>query len=109
MLAVQVVSADNDPAARFRGAPTYDLAVTNVKWEAGTKDYSFVMFDLSWGHSWRAKWVEPAATSVTGKDMELENWDAALGQFWKVMPRDYRRALTDIAAAHRAGAAVAAE
>jgi glutamate synthase (NADPH) large chain len=39
----------------------------------------------------------------------LENWDAALGQFWKVMPRDYRRALTDIAAAHRAGAAVAAE
>ena len=39
----------------------------------------------------------------------LETWDAALGQFWKVMPRDYRRALTDMAATHRAGAAVAAE
>jgi glutamate synthase (NADPH/NADH) large chain len=39
----------------------------------------------------------------------LETWDAALGQFWKVMPKDYRRALTDMAAAHRAGAAVAAE
>jgi hypothetical protein len=77
MLAVQVVSADNDPAARFRGAPTYDLAVTNVKWEAGTKDYSWVTFDLSWGHSWRAKWVEPAKTSATGKDLEVENWDAA--------------------------------
>jgi glutamate synthase (NADPH/NADH) large chain len=39
----------------------------------------------------------------------LETWDASLGQFWKVMPRDYRRALTDLAAARRAGAAVAAE
>jgi glutamate synthase (NADPH/NADH) large chain len=39
----------------------------------------------------------------------LETWDTALGQFWKVMPKDYRRALTDMAAAHRAGAAVAAE
>lgn len=39
----------------------------------------------------------------------LETWDTALGQFWKVMPKDYRRALTDMAASHRAGAAVAAE
>jgi glutamate synthase (NADPH/NADH) large chain len=39
----------------------------------------------------------------------LETWDTALGQFWKVMPKDYRRALTDMAAAHQAGAAVAAE
>ena len=60
------ICGSKDAAARFRGAPTYDLAVTNVKWEAGTKDYSYVTFDLSWGHSWRAKWVEPAATSVTG-------------------------------------------
>ncbi|MFZ4396702.1 MAG: hypothetical protein ACOYOU_13860, partial [Kiritimatiellia bacterium] len=69
--------AANDPAARFRGAPTYDLLITNVQWEAGTEEYSFVTFDLSWGHSWRAKWVEPAKTSVTGKDMEVESWDAA--------------------------------
>ena len=39
----------------------------------------------------------------------LETWDVSLGQFWKVMPKDYRRALTDLAAARRAGAAVAAE
>jgi glutamate synthase (NADPH/NADH) large chain len=39
----------------------------------------------------------------------LETWDASLGQFWKVMPKDYRRALTDLAAARRAGSAVAAE
>ncbi|WP_430420540.1 glutamate synthase large subunit [Phenylobacterium sp.] len=39
----------------------------------------------------------------------LENWDAVLPSFVKVMPRDYRRALTDMAAERRAAAAVAAE
>ncbi len=39
----------------------------------------------------------------------LGNWDAALGQFWKVMPKDYRRALTDMADARKAAASVAAE
>jgi formylglycine-generating enzyme required for sulfatase activity len=77
LAAVPAARAENLPAARFRGAPTYDLLVTNVHWEAGTEEYSFVTFDLSWGHSWRAKWVEPAATSVTGKDLEVESWDAA--------------------------------
>ncbi len=72
--------------ARFRGAPTYDLMVTNVAWEAATKDYSYVTFDLSWGHSWRAKWVEPAATSVTGKDLEVESWDA-VWVFVKFLPK----------------------
>jgi formylglycine-generating enzyme required for sulfatase activity len=67
----------NDPAVRFRGPLTYDFAVTNVKWEAATPEYSFVTFDLSWSYSWRAKWTEPAKTSATGKDMEIENWDAA--------------------------------
>jgi formylglycine-generating enzyme required for sulfatase activity len=67
----------NDPAARFRGAPTYDFVVTNVRWEAATPEYSYVTFDLYWSHSWRAKWTEPAETSVTGKDLEVENWDAA--------------------------------
>ena len=28
----------------------------------------------------------------------LDNWDTAMGQFVKVMPRDYRRALTDLRA-----------
>ncbi|MEI6211357.1 MAG: hypothetical protein WCR06_06995 [bacterium] len=69
--------AENEPAARFRGPLAYDFGVTNITWEAGTEEYSFVTFDLSWSYSWRAKWKEPAATSATGKDMELENWDAA--------------------------------
>ena len=72
-----VFGEDNDPAARFRGAPTYDFGVTNARWEAGTKDYSYVSFDLSWSYSWRAKWTEPADTSCTGQDIEVENWDAA--------------------------------
>ena len=64
--------AENEPAARFRGPLAYDFGVTNITWEAGTEEYSFVTFDLSWSYSWRAKWKEPAATSATGKDMELE-------------------------------------
>jgi glutamate synthase (NADPH/NADH) large chain len=39
----------------------------------------------------------------------LENWDQVLGSFVKVMPRDYRRALTDMANERAAAAAVAAE
>ncbi|MBL8555271.1 MAG: hypothetical protein JNL41_13410, partial [Phenylobacterium sp.] len=39
----------------------------------------------------------------------LENWDAVLPSFVKVMPRDYRRALTEMANERAAGAAVAAE
>ncbi|MCI3134563.1 glutamate synthase large subunit [Phenylobacterium aquaticum] len=41
--------------------------------------------------------------------MILDAWDASLGQFVKVMPKDYRRALMDMAAARKAAAAVAAE
>ena len=76
---------ENLPEARFRGAPIYDLIVTNVSWAAATKDYSTVTFDLSWSFSWRAKWVEPAATSATGKDLEIENWDA-VWVFVKFLP-----------------------
>jgi glutamate synthase (NADPH/NADH) large chain len=39
----------------------------------------------------------------------LDNWDAALPHFSKVMPKDYRRALTEMATEHMAAAAVAAE
>ena len=67
----------NDPAARFHGAPTYDLLVTNVSWKVVNKDYTEVTFDLSWSGSWRAKWTEPAETSITHKPIEVENWDAA--------------------------------
>ncbi|MFC1462802.1 hypothetical protein ACFLQU_04270, partial [Verrucomicrobiota bacterium] len=62
---------------RFQGAPTYDLMVTNVSWKVVNKDYTEVTFDLSWSGSWRAKWTESADKSVTGKPIEVENWDAA--------------------------------
>jgi len=39
----------------------------------------------------------------------LENWEQVLPSFVKVMPRDYRRALTDMARERAAAAAVAAE
>jgi glutamate synthase (NADPH/NADH) large chain len=39
----------------------------------------------------------------------LDNWDTCLASFVKVMPKDYRRALTDMAAERLAAAAVAAE
>jgi glutamate synthase (NADPH) large chain len=39
----------------------------------------------------------------------LENWDQALTAFVKVMPKDYRRALSELAAEQLAAAAVAAE
>ena len=39
----------------------------------------------------------------------LENWDQTLGSFVKVMPKDYRRALEDMAAERLSTAAVAAE
>ncbi|MDZ4051801.1 MAG: glutamate synthase-related protein, partial [Phenylobacterium sp.] len=41
--------------------------------------------------------------------MILENWDAELANFRKVMPTDYRRALLDLAQERKAAAAVAAE
>ncbi|MBA4012176.1 MAG: glutamate synthase large subunit [Phenylobacterium sp.] len=39
----------------------------------------------------------------------LENWDQTLTSFVKVMPKDYRRALVEMAAERQAAAAVAAE
>jgi glutamate synthase (NADPH/NADH) large chain len=39
----------------------------------------------------------------------LEHWDVALGHFVKVMPKDYRKALTDLEAARQAAAVAAAE
>ena len=42
--------------------------------------------------------------SVRAKQI-LDNWDTCLGSFVKVMPKDYRRALTDMAVEHMAAAA----
>ena len=77
LAATSSLLAANDPDARFRGTPPGNLAATNVRWEAATKEYSHVTFDLSWSGSWRAAWVEPADSSVTGRDLRIESWDAA--------------------------------
>jgi glutamate synthase (NADPH/NADH) large chain len=39
----------------------------------------------------------------------LDHWDVALAHFVKVMPKDYRKALTDLEAERRAAKTVAAE
>ena len=39
----------------------------------------------------------------------LEDWEASLGKFVKVMPKDYRRALLDLEAERNAAKTVAAE
>jgi len=53
------------------------IKASNVKVEAGAGGYSTVSFDLAWANSWRAKWKEPAEKNVTGKPLDVENWDAA--------------------------------
>ncbi len=88
LVVAAVARADNDPSARFRGAPTYDLAVENVKWEAATDQHSHVTFDLSWSCSWRAAWTEE--DSVTGAPLKVENWDAAW-VFVKSLPEKDRK------------------
>jgi glutamate synthase (NADPH/NADH) large chain len=39
----------------------------------------------------------------------LDDWDAALGKFVKIVPKDYRRALTELKAEREAAKAEAAE
>jgi hypothetical protein len=85
--------AANDPNARFRGIPPGDLAAANVRWEPAAKEHSYVTFDLSWSHSWRAAWTEPAESSVTGRDLRVESWDAAW-VFVKSLPeKDSRKSI----------------
>lgn len=45
--------------------------------KSAVADRSEVTFDLYWENSWRAKWTEPGTNNVTGKDLPVENWDAA--------------------------------
>jgi len=111
--AVQIASRPAaPPPARPGDSHRADHAkVTNVKWEAATKDYSYVTFDLAWGNSWRAVWTEPAEKSVTGKPLKLESWDAAwvFVKFRKPDARDDSPATLSTRAAHHvkpAGAAL---
>ena len=69
-----------DAEARFQGGPaeTNLVRIANVRRTDGHADgQSDVQFDLSWGNTWRAKWTEPAANNVTGKDLPVESWSAA--------------------------------
>jgi len=74
------VAVNADAAVRFRGgsADVNHVRIANVRQHDGPlAGQSEVLFDLSWGHTWRAKWTEPAATNVTGKDLPVESWSAA--------------------------------
>ena len=73
-------TANEDAAARFRGgsAEVNQVRIANVRRvDSPAAGQSDVTFDLSWGHTWRAKWTEPAARNVTGKDLPVESWSAA--------------------------------
>ena len=75
-----IAPANADAEARFRGGPaeTNQVRIANVRRQDGpAAGQSEVQFDLSWGHTWRAKWTEPAANNVTGKDLPVESWSAA--------------------------------
>ncbi|MGB2823335.1 MAG: hypothetical protein WBF17_20300 [Phycisphaerae bacterium] len=71
--------ADEHAQARFRGTGRADpVRVTNVRCSDGpVAGQSSVTFDLSWDHSWRARWeVSEKEHGGTGT-LKLENWDAA--------------------------------
>ena len=73
-------AASDDAAARFRGgsANVNQTRIANVSRQGGpVEGQSYVKFDLSLGHTWRAKWTESAARNVTRKDLPVENWSAA--------------------------------
>jgi len=78
--AAEVPAPATDAAAsRFRGGPAEvnRARVANVRrMDAADAGHSDLLFDLHCGQSWRAKWTEPAAANVTGKDLSLENWSS---------------------------------
>ncbi|MFZ4394064.1 MAG: DUF4838 domain-containing protein [Kiritimatiellia bacterium] len=72
--------ANAEAAARFQGGAfeTNQVRLASVRLENGAAEgQSAIRFDLSWGHTWRAKWTEPAAQNVTGKELPIESWSAA--------------------------------
>jgi len=72
--------ANDDAEARFKGgsAGVNHVRIANVRRQDGPlAGHSEIVFDLSWGRTWRAKWTEPAATDVTSRDLRVESWSAA--------------------------------
>jgi hypothetical protein len=77
---VPELTTNDDAQARFRGgsAEVNAARIANVRRVDGAgAGKSDVQFDLSWGNTWRAKWIEPAERNVTGKDLPVESWSAA--------------------------------
>ena len=73
-------AVSEDAAARFRGgsAETNRIRIANVRrQDCPAQGQSYVRFDLTWGHTWRAKWTEAAARNIIGKDLPVESWSAA--------------------------------
>jgi formylglycine-generating enzyme required for sulfatase activity len=74
-------SPDPDEKADRRSPGISRTGRPSVTGGAGSGDprtaESEIRFDLSWGHTWRARWTEPAANNVTGEDLPAESWSAA--------------------------------
>jgi formylglycine-generating enzyme required for sulfatase activity len=68
-----------DAAARFQGGATATniIRIANARRTDAADGRSELRFDLAWGNTWRAKWIEPAASNVTGRDQPVESWSAA--------------------------------
>jgi len=74
------VAEDPAAAARFQGGPaeTNQVRIDNIRLApVPAAGESAVRFDLACGHTWRARWTEPAAQNVTGSDLPVESWSAA--------------------------------
>jgi hypothetical protein len=73
--------AEANPAAeaRFQGgaAATNVIRIANLHRSEAGEGQSDLRFDLAWGTAWRALWTEPAAQSVTGRELPVESWSAA--------------------------------
>ncbi|MBM4042994.1 MAG: hypothetical protein FJ290_31275 [Planctomycetes bacterium] len=78
--APEATPSNGDAEARFGGgtADVNHARIARVRRQDGlVAGQSEVVFDLSWGHTWRAKWTEPAARNVTGRDLPIESRSAA--------------------------------
>jgi len=71
--------ANADAGARFQGGTgaANRARIVNVSTNSTAAGQSDVDFDLAWRDAWRAKWTEPAANNVSGKDLPVESWSAA--------------------------------
>jgi glutamate synthase (NADPH/NADH) large chain len=102
MVDVEAVEADGAEAENSTGAPAQ--RASNV--------HDFGMGDMLYHSQDRLRILLERHALHTGSKRAralLDDWQAALGKFVKVMPKDYRRALKQLEAERLAAADVAAE